>query len=187
MSHLWHFNSYDNAKQDSLNESMVADALLWDEDAFEDAAAVRRLAKHSGDAGVWYSGLDTADAELLDELIPILFSPEGLESELSVEPESDDGLAPSIVHEMIGHLPTAVFLPWLIHGRRHGSASTDVACNYVILSPADVTALLAECTSVMDAQPPWTQEFVPDVIRECLIDALTSIQAKGKHTIYVLG
>ena len=187
MSFLWHFSSYDHAKLGSLTESAIADSLLWDDGAFDDASAVQRLAQHIASAGIAYSGLSAADAELLDELVPLLFSPEGLESELAVEPESDDGLAPTIVSEMIEHLPTATCLRWLIRGRRHGSGSTAVDCNYVILAPADVTNLLAECKSVMDSSPAWSQDYVPDVIRECLIDTLTSIQAKGKYAIGALG
>ena len=188
MSFLWHFSSYDHLKLGSLTESAIADALLWDDGAFNDVAAVKRLAQHIASAGISYSGLPPADAELLDELIPLLFSPEALESELGVEPESDDGLAPSVVSEMIEHLPNAAFLPSLIRGRRYGSDSTDVVdCNYVILTPANVTDLLAECATVMESSPAWTQTYIPDVIRECLIDTLTSIQAKGKYAIGALG
>ena len=187
MSFLWHFSSYDHAKLGSLTETSIADALLWDDGAFDDPSAVQRLAKHIASAGIEYSGLSATDAELLDELVPLLLSPEGLESELAVEPESDDGLAPTIVAEMIEHLPTASYLRWLVRGRRHGSESTDVECNYVILSPTDVTDLLTECTSVMDSHPDWSQDYAPDVIRECLIDTLTSIQAKGKYAIGALG
>jgi len=187
MSFLWHFLSYDHAKLGSLTESVIADALLWNDGAFDDPSAVQRLAKHIGSGGIAYSGLSATDAELLDELVPFLFSPEGLESELAVEPESDDGLAPSIVSEMIEHLPTASCLQWLVRGCRHGSESTDVECNYVILSPVDVTDLLTECISVTDSSPAWSQDYIPDVIRECLIDSLISIQAKGKHAIGALG
>ena len=187
MSLLWHFSSYDHAKLGSLTESAIADALLWDDGAFDDVSAVRRLAQHIAAAGISYSGLPPADAELLDELIPLLFSPEGLESELGVEPESEDGLAPSVVSEMIEHMPNAGFLPPLIRGRRHGSDSMDIDCNYVILAPANVTDLLAECSTVMESSPAWTQTYIPDVIRECLIATLTSIQAKGKYAIGALG
>ena len=187
MSFLWHFSSYDHAKLGSLTESAIADALLWDDGAFDNVSSVQRLAQHIASAGISYSGLSATDAALLDELIPMMFSPEGLESELALEPESDDGLAPTIVSEMVEHLPTASCLRWLVRGRRHGSESFDVECNYVILSPTDVTDLLAECASVMDSSPDWSQDYVPDVIRECLIDTLTSIQAKGKYAIGALG
>jgi len=80
MSFLWHFSSYDHAKLDSLNGPVIADALLWDDGAFDDVPAVHRLAKHIATSGFSYADLPPADCQLLDELIPLLFSPEGLES-----------------------------------------------------------------------------------------------------------
>ena len=187
MSFLWHFSSYDDSKLQSLDAPTVCDALLWDEGAFDDATAVERLATHIATNGISYDSLSDADRDLLDELVPLIFSPEGLESTLDCEPESDDGIHPFVIQEMLKHSGSAEILPWLIHGRRHDCSTPDVSCNYVLLNSSQVSQLLAECTSILNGNPSWSESYVPDVIRDCLTATLESIQTKGKHAVGVLG
>ena len=85
MSRLWQFYSYSQPPFDvylgggrtAAVEEVVA-AVTWDEDAWADSAAARRLAERLARSGISYAGLNQHEADCLDDLIPALFAPEGL-------------------------------------------------------------------------------------------------------------
>jgi hypothetical protein len=184
---LWHFKSFNYAKFSFLDEATVRSALLWDEGAFYDTKAVERLAAHIAAHGITYDSLSESDSELLDQLILSIFSPEGIQSVLEVEPESPDGVHPTVIREMLKHGVDAKVLPWLLNGRTHNSQSRSAVCNYIILTPEEVAQLFAECRSLLNREVKWSQPYIPETVRECLVEPLESIHSKGKHAVGILG
>ena len=197
MSYLWSFQSFDPAKSqhifgggDPCARDAVVRALTWDEDAFDDVDAVVFVAEWIVSHGITYAGLAGSMRELLDDLIPVIFSPEGLAQELDVRPESPDGVHPSVFEEIIarasGH-PSLRMLPLFRRGRRHGETETTSRCEYVILTPDELSTLCEELEAVLGQTVAWSADGLPELIRECLLDVAAAISSRDRAAVALLG
>lgn len=139
------------------------------------------LCQRLAERGIDYRGLDGESAELLDELLGQLFSPDGLEEALDLQYESPDGVHYRTIKELISRLPAgqARQLPLLINGHRYGT--TQHEGNYLILSPQEQQALLQEIEQAYDAASDWSDEEHRDITQDCLIDVLQTIIEQDRY------
>lgn len=193
MSQLWHFYSYSEAAfkaylggGDAVATEEVVAAATWDEGAWSDLEAVRRLSSTIAQRGIDYPGRSPSEAALLDELIPALFAPEGLAEQWAVVAESPDGLHPSVVRELLPRSQGASILPILLGGRRYGAAEL-FDCGYCFLDPAECERLAAEAGRALASGGPWSGAWLPEVVAECLIGPLRSASSKGRPVFGSLG
>ena len=193
MSRLWWFCSFnprrfaayfDGSEPDAARQ--IIEAATWEDGVWEDPEAPERLAARITEAGIRYDELLESDASALDELIALLFSPEGLAEQWEVVAESPDGLHPSLIRELLLHNRDAVFLPILLEGRRYG-ADLPSPSAYCFLSSAECTQLIEEAKQALATGGPWSERWVPDVVAECLCAPLQAAVAKRRPIFGSLG
>ena len=193
MSRQWSFYSYSSERfADYFDGSVpdaarqVVDAATSDDGAWRDPAAPARVAAWITAGGIRYEGLSSADATVLDQLLPMLFAPEGLAEQWEVAPESPDGLHPSVVQELLLRAGVAVLLPVLVCGRRF-EATEPSSCEYCFLTPAECERLAGEAERALASIGPCSTARLPDIVHECLIGPLMSAATKGQSLFGVLG
>lgn len=197
MSYLWHFYSYSKpaldavvGSKDAEIEQTVVEAVTWDDWDEGNTADMERLGRRLIESTAPYEGLPEADAKTLDEVIKMLFSPEGLEEQLEIEPESPDGVHESVIEELISRGGPAIkpaLLPILQkRGRRYGQ-STPTLCEYCLLDTTEVCMLQQEVTELRSSSMPWSDPAIAAVVDECLLAPLESAKAKGKSLFGHLG
>jgi hypothetical protein len=202
MSYMWHFYSFSTEKFSQVfgaatpeQQGELIDAVLWEisefeEDEFEDSELTISLTLKILKEGINYEGISIKEAEVLDEIIGLAFSPEGLNRELEAEPESPDGLHPSIIKEMMKRAEKSLklkYLPILLTGQRIGQPAGRSNCNYFILEPTGINDFLAEVKMILKIEDDWSDDYVPQLIDECLLFVLEQISKKQKAMIGFLG
>ncbi|MCE9555666.1 MAG: hypothetical protein K8T91_20140 [Planctomycetes bacterium] len=194
MSHLWSFQSFAQPKLDALvgsgdaeAEKAVIEGVTWDE--WGDMVMIEGLARNLVRSGANYEGLTSKESKTLDEIIAMLFSPEGLEERLEVEYESPDGVHPAVIQELLNRSPDPRelrMLPFLESGRRLGeSAPSD--CEYCIFSPTEVQTLHREVEQIMSLPSAWSEDYMPDLVKEWILDLLAAVRDKKKALAALLG
>jgi hypothetical protein len=194
MSYLWHFASFNNESFNKIigsgsadAEQLIIDAVTWDE-WHNDMSVVTQLAAHLVACGADYSELNEDNAEILDEIVKMLFSPEGLEEQFGLEYESPDGIHYTTIAELIernGGEENSPCLKLLKKGRRlDGSKCIG---DYLILEPKEIQALLEEAQKAFNANINWSDEAHKTIAKECLIDVLNKIKEKGKYLVGIQG
>jgi hypothetical protein len=203
MSYAWSFHSFSIPKfqhyfgHASLQEveEMVA-AATWEEREYgdeenpTDLEPIERIVRRVATGGISYAGLSSDDARTLDECIAVLFSPEGLEEQLEIGPESPDGVHPTIIEELLRRAEGRVelrYLPMLRHGWRYGGNDLAVRCEYVLLHPEHLQPLADEISSVVALPLPWSEGHVPEVVDECLVQVLQAVIPTKKGLAGFLG
>jgi len=199
MSYAWSFQSFSvekfkhyfgHATPEEV-EAMVA-AATWQEKADGDTVDLRpieEVVRRVATSGLTYAGLTPEQAKILDQRLMVLFSPEGIE-DLEIEPESPDGVHPNIIQELIQRAQGRVelrCLPVLVHGWRHGEDSLAAKCEYVILYPEILPMLAAEIEAVVKLPLPWSEDYVPEVVDECLLQVIRTVIPKKKGLAGFLG
>lgn len=196
MSRLWWFYSFCPSRFDAYFGGGEPDALrqieeaaAWDAGAWEDISVPRRLAARIAAQGITYAGLVPTEISALDEVVKLLFSPEGLWEPFQLAPESPDGLSPSLVQELLTTNRDKIkptHLPWLVGGRRFGDVAASDS-GYCLLSQGEVAHLLSEVRQALAAGGPWRQAALPDVVQECLVAPLESATRKDRPLFGRLG
>ncbi len=201
MSYLWSFSSFDPARftrllgpRPGLNEDDFRDMLGWDDLDAQDRVVMGKLISHLATSGFTYAGLDHRMVQGLDAVVPILFSPEGLEAELDIRAVSDRGVHPSVLKELLrraaGAGLDAPLLTLLETGGRRTNAK-DVAtaepCEYCILQPKEAVALLAEVHVAAELDAPWSSADVLEIVERGLIDALERVTLRNRALVGILG
>jgi len=127
MSYLWSFATFDANRLLALfaDPSGAATARLveltaWEGAGFDDPVHAADVAARFAGSGLSYEGLDARDARVADQLVMVMFSPEGFEPDLAVEYLSAEGVHPLEINELLARVPDARLLPVLILGRRAG-------------------------------------------------------------------
>jgi len=194
MSYLWNFKSFSWPKfeaivgsGDSSHEQLVVEAVTWDD--WGDMDVIERLARVLVRSGPSYDSLSSEEATDMDDLVSMLFGPEGLEEELEIEYESPDGLHPSVVKELLDRARDRVevhYLPILNGGRRLGLTEL-THCEYCLLRATEVSALRKEVEQVVALPVSWSESYVPDLIDECLVSVLKTVEAKQAGLMGSLG
>lgn len=193
MSRMWWFYSYsaerfanyfDGSVPDAA--SRLVDAATWDDGGWPEPSVPARLAARITVEGIRYDGLPISDAAGLDQLLPILFAPEGLAEKWEVVPESPDGLHPSVVAELLPRATEAALLPVLIGGRRFG-VSEPSECEYCFLSPVECDLMAREAEQALSSGGQWSAAWVPGVVQECLVGPLRSAASKSRPLFGSLG
>jgi hypothetical protein len=201
MSYAWSFESFDhggfqqffgNASADKETELVQALTCEDCEDyfGFTDLAHVERVARQVARTGIAYDGLSSEDAEMLDQILGAVFCDEGLAEELGVEHESPDFVVPAVISELIQRAEGSVqltVLPLLVHGWRFGAQDLNANCEYCILPPEHVTTLVNEVRAVTNLPKPWSADYMPELVTECLIEVMDSIGRKQKWLYAQLG
>jgi hypothetical protein len=131
-------------------------------------------------SGISYDGASPGVARAMDEAINLAFSPEGFEAELELEHLSPDGLHPSVIAELIGRLNApAPLLTCLLRGRRFGQTEP-ASCEYCIFRPDEVSAVLHETRAACAAGVTWSAGYMPELLRECLVEPFEAAQSAGR-------
>lgn len=165
-------------------------ALTWDEAVDQEAA--RFAADHLARNGLEYSGLSEDDACLIDECISLLTSEEGLGHELEREAVSPDFVHPSAVEKLLRAAEAAKvrcdLLPLLRSGRRYGAVAPSSTCNYCVLTPSESAGMVKELSSVLASTKGWGKDaWIPDLVRECLVQPLTKAAESERLLLGLLG
>jgi hypothetical protein len=199
MSYLWSFYSYDPVEyqryltgQGALSQENALALLDWDAEAFGGSDAVEWLASHLSLSGLSYEGLVDIAPGQLDAVVPALFSPEGLERELAVEPESPEGVHSSAFSELVARCastdrPARLLTILARGGRRANGEEPQAACEYCLLSPDEVKTMLGEVDVAFSVDTPWSAAYQPQLVDECLRQVLRRVVAKGKALAALLG
>lgn len=159
MSLAWSFLSYSPDRFSAFfggdaadAEEVVVQAVTWDEEAWDDPSLPAHLARRIARQGIDYGGLTPVEASLLDDLVPILFSPEGMGDDLKVEECGLEGPTPAEVRHLLDRAGTdpPAHLTAFLKGRRAGSTEP-ARCGYVLLDPAEVVELRTELEALLGA------------------------------------
>jgi hypothetical protein len=191
---MWWFYSYSARRFASYFDGSVpdaasdlVDAATWDDGGgWPEPSVPARLAALITAEGIRYEGMATTDAVALDQLLPMLFAPEGLAEKWEVVPESPDGLHPWVVTELLPRATGAALLPVLIGGRRFGVSEPSL-CEYCFLSADECELIAREAEQALSSGGPWSAAWVPDVVQECLVGPLRSAISKGRPLFGSLG
>lgn len=186
MSYLWSFHSF-NADRlltlfaDPQGEptARLLDLTRWDGAGFDDPENAATVASAFVGSGLSYEGLDAEATQVADQVVMLIFSPEGFENDLEVEHISPDGVHPSVIEELLGRTERARVLPMLVSGRRAGQDAPS-GCEYCVLSPAEVSALLDEVDEGVSVPRPWLIEYASDVVEEDLRQPLRLASETGR-------
>ena len=189
---MWWFYTFDITKFENLvgskNETIaqtVIEAATWEDENEELSRAASNLVMNGFDA----DNCSEDNLKTYDELFQILFSPEGLSDELDIKPISPDGVHPSLIVEMLEHAKDTSMTQMLINlksGRRYKQVFTS-DCEYCILTTNEVAALHNEVEKIINHGHNWSEQSYPSVLKECLLDVLTTAQNNGNAVIALLG
>ncbi len=178
-------------------EQALVESVTWDDGAFEDGEMAVRIARQIAKNGFSYSGLSKSEATMLDEITMSFFCPEGLETILEFVYESPDGVHVSQVEELIARCrggktslfsrlfskaetaPQLKILPLFLTGRRlNGNGLPELANQYIVLNPDEVSVLHEEVTQAIATPAKWLGPGNEDAARKYLRDVLTQVKAK---------
>jgi hypothetical protein len=166
---------------------------------------VLELAGNLAWQGFSYEGLDAPTTQLLDQLGAFMWADEALGGQLHVVGHSPDFIDLPMIEELlyragnvnkmpaplslfrpkpglfgkakqVPHAP-ARLLPFLLHGRRFGSAEypKDATSMYAVFSPMEVAELFYEVKSTVDLDMPWRSKDGPERVRTILLDPLSEV------------
>ena len=191
MSYSWSFHSFSGeafrsvfgrSSPEQVNEFLESAASDLGDLTPEIAHASRSMLL----SGISYDGLSPGNSRAMDEVIRFAFSPEGLATELELEPISPDGIHPSVIAELVQRLnaPTPL-LSYLLRGRRFGQTEPS-DCEYCIFRPDEVLAVLEEVRSACADRGAWSVEYVPDLLQECLIEPFEAAIRASRPVFCVL-
>lgn len=182
MSLKWRFFSYSTGRFQSVfgKASEAEEQALMKMMEFEMGAGpedeLGQLAKRLAHQGVTYQGVPPREAEVIDQILGIAFSQEGLWTELELEEELPDGLDQKDTLELLKHAAssglTGEYLPVLKVGRRHKMA-IGPACHYFLLDRTDVATLGQEARAVLSkpglawSSPDVTQRLMEGLVMVC--------------------
>jgi hypothetical protein len=123
----------------------------------------------------------------MDEVIRFAFSPEGFEAELKLEHISPDGVHPSVIAELIQRLNAPKpLLAGLLRGRRYGQTEP-ADCGYCIFRPEEVSVVLQEVRAACAADFPWSAEYLPELVQECLVEPFAAAEGEVRPVFCHLG
>ena len=186
MSYLWSFHTFEADRLVSLfadprgePTTRLLDLTRWDGAGFDDPEYASTIAAEFVRSGLSYDGLDTEATRVADQVVMLIFSPEGFEEELRVEHISPDGVHPTVIKELLGRTQRVDILPTLVAGRRAGQEQSS-DCEYCVLSPDEVTTLLGEVDEGMSVQRPWSTDYGAEVLDECLREPMRQAQANHR-------
>ena len=161
MSYLWSFATFDADRLLALfrqpagaGTARLVELSGWEGAGFDDATHAADVAMRFAGNGLSYEGLDADDACVADDLVMLIFSPEGFGGELGVAYLSDEGVHPLEINELLARVPDARLLPGLILGRRAGQDEPS-RCKYCVLGPDELGTLLWEIDSGLADGRPW--------------------------------
>lgn len=196
MSQKWHFLSYSTGRFQTVfgKASEAEEAALMNMIDMEMGATpddeIGMLAKQVAQEGVDYQGMPPRQAEVVDQLLTISFSQEGMWNELELEEELPDGLDSRFTQELLKNAaalgqPTEV-LSVLKSGRRLKGA-VGPQCNYFLLDRTEVPKLAQEVRAVIAAPgAKWSSPDVPDQLNDGLVMVCEYVAKKQKPLAGVL-
>ncbi len=179
MSQKWRFLSYSTGRFQSVfgKASDAEEAALMNMIDMEMGATpdddIGLLAKKIAHQGVNYQGMPPREAEVVDQILGISFSQEGLWTELELEEELPDGLDVRFTQELLKHAAAMgqafEALPLLKAGRRY-KAAVGPACHYFLLDRLDVPKLAQEVRAVITKPDlKWSSPDVPAQLNDGLV------------------
>ena len=179
MSYAWSFHSFSRDEFERLFGGSTPDEI----DGFVEFAGAEldaeTLARATLTSGISYAGLDADDAQTLDEIVKLAFSPEGFDETLVLNHLSPDGLHPTVIKELISRSAAPRYLLLLLSGRRFG-AQTPSSCEYCIFEPPEVVAALDEIRAAAAAPAAWSQPYMQELVDQCLIGPFAAAAEEGR-------
>jgi hypothetical protein len=140
--------------------------------------------------GLDYKNLTEAEARIVDEHMVALFNSDELSGAWEVEPLSPDGVHPTVIEELIRRAEDRTdlhYLPMLRHGRRYGASDLQPKCEYVIFHPMELPLLAEEIDRAVARSIPWSEDYVPEIVEECLSEVIAAAIEQDKGLAGFLG
>lgn len=189
MSLAWSFFSFSPDRFDAFfggdlpdAENVIVQAVTWDDELWDDPMLPAHIARRLARQGIDYRDLTPVEASLLDDIVPILFRPEGMAADLEVEETGVEGLTPAGVRNLLDRAEDKADLTWLpalLKGRRAGSEGGDARCLYVLLGPGDVETLRDEISALLERDGEWDAPEQGEIVREDLLPLLEQLAEDG--------
>jgi hypothetical protein len=178
MSRQWQFCSFSLSRFQQLfgkateQEEVALLKVLEYEMGVDPEDEIGQLAKRLLHQGINYPALPPREAEVVDQIIGIAFSQEGLWNELELEQEMPDGLPHACVLDLLKRAAAAKMelhlLPLLKGGRRY-QATTPSECHYIMFERSEVPKLAQEARAVLELPGTWSSLDAPNQIMDGLI------------------
>lgn len=196
MAQQWHFLSYSTGRFQSVfgkateaEESALMNMIDLEMGATPDDE-IGQLAKRLAHQGVNYQGMPPREAEVVDQILGIAFSQEGLWNELELEEELPEGLEHKDVQELLRLSATTgeafELLPVLKAGRRY-KAAIGPQCHYFLLERAEVPKLAEEARRIVANNAlQWKSADVPDRLMNGLVMVCEYVARKQRPLAGVL-
>lgn len=194
MPQAWHLLSYSTGRLQSVfgKASEAEEAALMNMIDLEMGATpedeIGMLAKKIAKEGIHYEALQPRQAEVVDQILGISFSQEGLWNELELEEEMPEGVDLKHITELLrlaGSQPFEV-LPVLKAGRRY-KCPVGPQCHYFILDRMEVPKLAQEARSlVTKTDLKWSSKEVPERLMDGLVMVCDFVVKKQKPLAGVL-
>ncbi|HMP01118.1 MAG TPA: hypothetical protein PKD86_02065 [Gemmatales bacterium] len=133
---------------------------------------IGQLARKLMRQGINYQGMPPREAEVVDQILAVAFSQEGLWNELELEQEMPDGLPHQAVLDLLKRASAAKLdmqlLP-LLKGGRRWQATGPTECHYVLFERAEVPKLSQEARAAVETPGTWSSLDAPNQIMDGLI------------------
>lgn len=179
MSQQWHFLAYSTGRFQSVfgKASETEEAALMNILDLEMGATpdddIGQLAIKLAHEGVNYDGIPPREAEVVDQILGIAFSQEGLWNELELEEALPDGLELKYVTELLKVAQATGehfdLLPILKAGRRY-KGTVGAPCHYFLLERTEVPKLAEEVRRVLNhPQANWSGPEIKDRLTNDLV------------------
>ncbi|MGH9857862.1 MAG: hypothetical protein ACRD4B_08465, partial [Acidobacteriota bacterium] len=144
MSYAWWFYSFSPEKFQAIfgqatdeQQKQLIDSVTWN--GRDDPVAVN-MVRNITRNGISYNDLSPKESSVLDEIVKLSMTPEGIADLLEVEPESPEGLHPSVITELLQRVEeknAQSILCLFLRGRRVGAIETS-DCEYIVLGSTEV-------------------------------------------------
>jgi hypothetical protein len=194
MGQVWHLLSYNTGRFQSVfgKASETEEAALLNMIDMEMGATpdddIGMLAKKIAHEGINYQNLPPRQAEVVDQILSISFSQEGLWNELELEEEMPEGIDHKHIAELLRFAagqPLEV-LPVLKSGRRY-KCPIGPQCHYFILERTEVPKLAQEARALVTKPDlTWSSPDVPGRLMDGLVMVCDFVAKKQKPLAGVL-
>jgi hypothetical protein len=178
MSRQWQFCSFSLGRFQQVfgkateQEELALLKVLEYEMGVEPDDDIGQMAKRLAHEGINYQAMSPREAEVVDQIIAIAFSQDGLWNELELEQEMPDGLPHACVMDLLKRAAAAKMelklLPMLKGGRRY-QATIPSECHYVMFDRTEVPKLAQEARAVLDLPGTWSSLDAPNQVMDGLI------------------
>ena len=185
MSYLWTFHSFDAERLSALFADPLGQAVgrlrelvRSPEAGFRDPDTADLVVEALVASGLSYENLDQRQARVADEIIGLIFSPEGFAADLDMVSLSDEGVHHGELKELMQRNPQATLLTILVRSGRRAGQDQPVQCEYCILEPSEVSAMIDEVQTAIAQPVEWSDEWRLANTQEFLLAPLAAASSR---------